>query len=110
MDNYTQAVLKETLSMHGADAQIDKCIEEMSELTQALMKYRHAPYKGKQGYYGEEVAKEMADVLITLETLKLIFNKNIINETIDYKVERLDRRNISGRSESWLDEWLSNKS
>lgn len=107
MDKYKVAVLKETLSMHGTDAQIDKCIEEMSELTQVLMKYRHAPYKGKQGIYATEVAKEMADVLITLETLKLIFDTDIVNKTIEYKIERLDRRNISERSESWLDEWLS---
>lgn len=71
---YAKAVQK-----FGERAQILVAIEEMSELTKALLKYiRHEDFN--QGDYDaivESIAEERADVEIMLEQLNVIFGENI---------------------------------
>ena len=55
----------------GDNSQIDKAVEEMAELTKALMKYRYS--NDDQGRF-KEVVDEIADVGIMLEQLILIFD------------------------------------
>lgn len=70
---YAKAVQK-----FGERAQILVAIEEMSELTKALLKYiRHEDFS--QGDYDaivESIAEERADVEIMLEQLNIIFGEN----------------------------------
>ena len=61
-----ETLYNKVLIKYGTDRQIDKLIEEMAELTKALMKYK----------YGHEnnVPEEFADVEFLLKQLKPFFN------------------------------------
>ena len=76
---------------YDSQKQMIKCCEELSELEAAILKYIN---KGKNNI--AEVIDEMADVYIMLEQMKNVFpfGENILNERIDYKLNRqLDRIN-----------------
>lgn len=72
------------IKTYGMQAQIDVAIEEMAELTKALLKTRRV---GGGSIYN--VAEEIADVEIMLEQLKLIFNCE--NELAVYRGAKLAR-------------------
>jgi len=73
------------VNQYGESYQVDKAIEEMGELIQALIKYR------QHGTNKDNVAEEMADVEIILSELKLIFsNRESVKEWKKYKLERLE--------------------
>lgn len=76
--------LKIIIEKYGKEPQVDMCIEEMSELTKALLKER----RGKGNI--KDIAEEIADVQIMLEQMKWIFEieDDEINEIIDYKLNR----------------------
>ena len=72
----------------GCEHQIDIAIEELSELTKELC-------KSKRGYtHKNHIAEEMADVLIMLEQLKIIYgiSNSEIKHWIDHKMNRLSKR------------------
>lgn len=75
--------LYKAAALIGERAQILVAIEEMSELTKALLKYiRHEDFN--QGDYDdivESIAEERADVSIMLNQLAVIFGKNEDAET-----------------------------
>ena len=64
-------VLKLAIDIFGKNNQIDKAIEEMAELTQALLKFRHAPrpLSGSITTRYNNVIEEIADVRIMTEQL-----------------------------------------
>lgn len=84
----------------GEDSQIDMAIEEMSELTKALLKYRRAIKNGKTETIElrkivakHDVSEEMADVSIMLEQLYLIFdNRESVEAFVEAKTIRLEER------------------
>mgnify|MGYP003571472574 CR=1 FL=1 len=77
------------ISYYGEQYQIDKAIEEMSELTQALIKARQDP----DNLTEENVLEEVADVWVMIEQLKLIFKgQEVVEEYVDYKVSRQMQR------------------
>jgi len=85
-------VLKQAVKHYGANAQIDKAIEEMSELTKALLKDRHG-----NGNHDTEVAEEIADVLIMVEQLIMIYdNEEEVDKHTNRKISRLTRRFPNG--------------
>ncbi|MCL2017597.1 MAG: hypothetical protein FWG80_02390 [Alphaproteobacteria bacterium] len=83
------AVLKENLRLRGSDIRISMAVEEMAELTKELMKHK----RGKENIY--DITEEIADCFIVLEGLKptLGIEDSKIQQVIDSKIERLDRRN-----------------
>ena len=85
-------VYKQAIEEFGERYQVDKSLEEMGELIQALIKYRqHGTNKGN-------VSEEMADVEIMLEQLKIIFaNANAVERWKKEKIERLETR-VAGYS------------
>ena len=89
---------KKAIETFGEESQIDMAIEEMSELTKALLKYRRAIKSGNDAKLRKIVAKhdiseEMADVSIMLAQLCLIFdNKESVDTEIEYKTKRLAER------------------
>ena len=93
-------LLLRAIEIYGEEAQIDMMIEEMSELTQALLKYRrylngHAQESFDMGwFYVENVIGEMADVFIMLQ--QMIFIYGDITKVYDEKIKRLKAR-IDGR-------------
>lgn len=104
--------LKQIIDYYGDASQIDKAIEEMSELTQALLKHRIASnklakmlgaesrksicaYVKKDADAYANVKEEIADVQIMLEQLKILFNggektEKIMQEKIDRTLQRIE--------------------
>lgn len=91
-------VLQQAIVTFGEEAQIDIAIEEMSELTKALLKERRATnYQGSQvaEIAKRDINEEMADVIIMIAQLLIIFdNQNMVQKITDKKVERLSQRII----------------
>lgn len=90
------AVLK-----YGSNSQIDMVIEEMSELTKALLKERREFNGTNYDILSEKavekldnnIAEEMADVIIMLAQLQMIYNnKKKVLSYINSKVKRLKAR------------------
>lgn len=78
----------------GEDAQIRMCIEEMSELTKELCKYLR--YKNfdteKVENVKENIIEEIADVLLCSQQMQLLFGKNKVEQELDYKINRVEKR------------------
>jgi NTP pyrophosphatase (non-canonical NTP hydrolase) len=70
------SILRAALDLYGDDQQVDHLIEEMAELTQALMKSR----RGWHHYRTHPVVEELADVLICIESLKIILSAGLMKE------------------------------
>lgn len=86
-------MLEEAILIYGPEAQVDKAIEEMSELIKALLKLRYAEKDYAVDICTEAVAEEMADVEIMLEQLRIIFkNQHKIDVWRRDKISRLERR------------------
>jgi len=83
----TAALYRAALDKWGADAQTAMCVEEMSELTKELCKWK----RGKDNF--NEIAEEIADVEIMLEQMKLLHKVSALVETVKvYKRNRLTER------------------
>ena len=89
-------VLQKAISKYGNRAQIDMAIEEMSELTKALLKYRRGcPSETVNDLQrmGENIIEEAADVLITVAQVIMMYDyDNEIQAAVDLKVNRLKDR------------------
>lgn len=86
------------VELSGKDFQVDIAIEEMSELTKALLKHRRACSGFNKSNINPEAARddiyeEIADVIIALCQLIAIFGgTDEINNIIKTKIERFERR------------------
>lgn len=77
----------DALNLWGLPSQIDKCIEEMSELIKELLKYKG----GKNNI--EKICEEIADVEITVGQMKFIFdNFNQVEKFTEEKLHRLQEK------------------
>ena len=99
-------VLQKCVDTYGKSLQVDIAIEEMSELTKALIKERRVFYQinkatenqfaiklAKEMRATTNIAEEMADVIIMLTQLSLIFeNHDEVQEFIDFKLKREEER------------------
>lgn len=87
-------ILQRAINTYGDTVQIDKSLEEMSELAKALLKLRYAKPNGvERDILMDAVSEEMADVEIMLEQLHMIYqNDSKVNEYRQKKIERLERR------------------
>ena len=66
-------LLERAVSVYGEHRQVDMMIEEMSELTKALLKIRRAATPNEMGEWIVNVAEEIADVQIALDQMKMFF-------------------------------------
>lgn len=68
-------ILLDALEYYGERAQVDMILEEMAELSKALLKLRRAQKFREPGQrlLMEDVAEEIADVQIVLDQMKLLF-------------------------------------
>jgi hypothetical protein len=95
-DDEYNAILRTAVKTYGYRAQEDMLIEEMSELTKAILKLRRfydSPNYDeveKHAKLCDSIVEEIADVQIMLDQMKLIFN--ITPTYLSAKVERLDKR------------------
>lgn len=84
------ATLARAVEKWGPAAQTDMMIEEMSELTKAILKLRRAKQGAEAAAAKANVREEMADVQIVLDQMKIMFGDC---EAIEVeKLERLKRR------------------
>lgn len=79
-------ILTDTIYTYGEDSQIWMAIEEMSELSNALAKYR----RGRAT--NEDVCEEIADVAIMIIQLSKIFGPDDVSDFFERKLDRLDKR------------------
>lgn len=80
-------ILQAAVDTYGAMEQTDMMIDEMSELTKALLKYRRAGANGtleKWDLYA--VLEEMADVGIMLNQMCLIYG-----DPTEWEIKKLER-------------------
>ena len=82
-----ERIINRAVQFYGHTSQIDMMIEEMSELTKALLKHRRGPADEAAR---EAVREEMADVEIMLQQMKIIFGEPVIWKR--NKLERLANR------------------
>lgn len=91
-------ILRRAIDTYGERHQIDKAIEEFSELTKALLKLRYAEKDYEIQICRDAVTEEMADVEIMMEQLVMIFqNRSKVDLVRNEKILRLERR-LDGKS------------
>lgn len=89
-----EQILQAAVQAWGEVAQTDMCIEEMSELTKALLKIRRLPADamGSEEHCRrfDAVREEIADVQIMLDQMRLYYG-----DTADVEADKLER--LKGR-------------
>jgi NTP pyrophosphatase (non-canonical NTP hydrolase) len=83
-----KGIMLTALSRYGVDAQDDIAIEEMSELTKAIIKNRR--YKTFATL--ENLYEELADVLIMCEQILMSLDRDKVQSYVNSKLERLNER------------------
>ena len=81
-------VLRNNIEKHGNKKVRIKMIEESSKLIQILAKNEFETL-----YYINKIIDEIADNYVVLEQLKMIYGEIYIQDRIDFKIDRLDKRN-----------------
>lgn len=87
-------IMQGAIDKYGTENQCLKAVEEMAELTKAILKLRFAKPTGvEHDILMDAVSEEMADVEIMLEQLHMIFsNYKKVAEYREKKLQRLERR------------------
>lgn len=89
------ATLLQALNTFGIDKQLDIAIEEMSELTKAIIKHRR--YASRETY--ENLCEETADVAIMIKQIFMSTCCGDVTKYVDAKIERLKQRLEKGGAE-----------
>lgn len=85
-------IFKEAIETYGIDNQMNVVIEEMSELTKEICKY-------KRGFYNRNnIIEEMADVFIMLYQLQIML------DITDYELVEMEGRKLSRLQERIIEE------
>ena len=91
-------VLQQAIDTYGSRAQEEMAIEEMAELTKAIVKRHRAGDKASYDKAMSSITEEMADVIIMLTQLLMFYgNRKDVQKAIDEKVNRLAGRLDSER-------------
>lgn len=92
-----------TIYAFGVTNQLDKVVEECSELIQAIQKFKQNRMTN--------VEEEIADVEIMCEQLRMMFNEEMINSFKAQKLDRLEKRVLSNertvKDETICDDFIS---
>lgn len=84
-----KGIYKDAIALYGPRNQMDVAVEEMAELTKEIVKH-------KRGVDNKDhIIEEIADVIIMLDQLMIIYNIDFVGEVldvIDAKTERLQKR------------------
>ena len=84
---FRSSTLRSAIEVFGVDSQVDVMIEEMSELTKALLKLRRALPGRESAECKDHIREEIADVQIMLDQMRLIFG--FTDKQDKAKIERL---------------------
>lgn len=82
-----QDIYVKAIETFGVPSQVDMLIEEMAELTQALLKWR----RGREGSFAN-VHEEVVDVEIVLAQIKTGLNPAALDSWKNKKLARLQER------------------
>ncbi|MCL2563586.1 MAG: hypothetical protein FWE08_06085 [Oscillospiraceae bacterium] len=89
-------LLSRVIVAFGEKSQTDMAIEEMSELTKAILKYRRAKSFEESNVMKEQIIEEIADVYIMLAQLVLIYDGVLCSTRVQSiafeKMARLEER------------------
>lgn len=85
MNEKQKTTLVHAINHFGVEGQINKAVEEMGELITELSR------RNLSRYDKDRVAEEVADALIMLEQLKIIFDASKVDGYIAEKMERLEK-------------------
>lgn len=89
-------ILQKAIDTYGEQMQIDVAIEEMAELTKALIKERRETKNNAKAIV--DICEEIADVAIMLEQLMMIFDFQLdddntsVSDFVKHKINRLESR------------------
>lgn len=89
-----EEILQAAIDKWGEDHQIEMMIEECIELALALQKLKRQRTHQTAGLIN--VIDELADVTIMTRVGKIIFDKQLIQERADFKMNRLQERILEG--------------
>ena len=94
-----ESIMQQAIKTYGVQSQCDVAVEEMAELTKAIMKIRRvADDYGKTQAALENLLEEIADVDIMIDQLKIMWGPKQVEEYRRRKLERLNRRLNDDRS------------
>ena len=94
-----ERIMRQAIETYGVQAQCDVAIEEMAELTKAIVKIRRvADDYGKTQAALDNLMEEIADVDIMIDQLKIMWGPKQVEEYRRKKLERLNRRLNDDRS------------
>lgn len=97
--SYDERIMQQAIETYGVQAQCDVAIEEMAELTKAIVKIRRvADDYGKTRVALDNLLEEIADVDIMIDQLKIMWGPKQVEEYRRKKLARLDRRLRDDRS------------
>lgn len=91
MNVIDEKIIEEALNKYGIEKQLLVCIEEPAELIQAISKAERYPNDEKRT---DELIEEIADVLICIEYLKMIYDidQSNVEMWINRKLKRISKR------------------
>lgn len=89
-------VLEKAIKKYGVSIQSDMAIEEMSELTKAILKNRRIWRFGSEEELKKQIGnivEEAADVLITVAQVIMMYDhEGKVQDIVDFKINRLRER------------------
>ena len=84
------SILEKAIERWGIDAQCEMIIEECLELALALQKMKRL--RGDKDKKYANTIDEIADVKIMIRQAERIFDSELINQRVDFKMNRLKER------------------
>lgn len=83
-------ILEKAIDTYGMHAQVDMCLEEMAELSKALLKMRRPD--GNIADKLDNIREEIADVQIMIDQMKMIYGEELVEKSERLKLARLENR------------------
>lgn len=93
----------EAIRHYGQDSQLDKAIEEMSELTKAICDIK----REETVQNTVNVIEETADVFIMMIQMMIMFGVNEVDNLIEVKLARLKERMEDERARDTVEDTIS---
>lgn len=97
------AIAVDAIQHYGRDSQMDKAIEEMSELTKAICDFK----REETVQNTVNVIEETADVWIMVAQMMIIFGAGEVDNMIDVKLGRLKERMEDERARDTVEDTVS---
>ena len=95
-------IVIDAIQHYGKDNQLDKAIEEMSELTKAICDLK----RDETVQHTVNVIEETADVFIMMIQMMIMFGANEVDNLIEVKLARLKERIEDERERDILDDTI----